>query len=110
MATASRKSGDSETLLLVSDEEKDTILAALRCYQIFFHEGFPDGVEEIATNEGKHEAMEPDAVDTLCESINTEAFLCCAATLSGICGNPVEHPEKGSICDACRAKGWLKPR
>jgi len=59
--------------MAISAEERDVILAALRLYQHVYDQtggDLPDGILDIATNSDAHEAIDLEAIDTLCEKIN----------------------------------------
>lgn len=66
-----------KNVVILSDQELNTVLAALRFYQ---SKGFSeaserrtiDFVESIATNEGTQEALNDDGIEKLCQRINTE--------------------------------------
>lgn len=58
--------------LFVSQQERDTILAALRVYQ-HWNQGTrpdPEGIADIATNGDRHDGMTLEEIDILCEEIN----------------------------------------
>lgn len=57
----------------VMPAERDIILAALHFYTLKRLNGtdFPDEVVEIATNGGAHEILSYEAINELCERINT---------------------------------------
>lgn len=53
------------------DEERDTVLAALRYYQLGLERNeVPAEILNISTNDGAHAGMELSDIDTLCEEIN----------------------------------------
>jgi hypothetical protein len=57
----------------ITDEERDTILAALRVFQLWRGSRSidTDAIEEIATNGGEHFPLTVKQVDELCERLNT---------------------------------------
>lgn len=59
--------------LQVTAAERDTILAALRYWKWDKDGESPDNamLDDIATNGGSHEALDAEAIDELCEKINT---------------------------------------
>lgn len=59
-------------IITIDNAQFDTILAALRFYQS--HGGLdavPDEIQDLATNGGAHNGLTLDAIDALCEQINT---------------------------------------
>ncbi|MBR8426166.1 hypothetical protein [Burkholderia cenocepacia] len=70
-------SGESTGLVINSDQDRNTILAALRFYQRSGM-GNPinrsDEIHEIATNMGEIISMDSDAIDMLCERVNTASI------------------------------------
>jgi hypothetical protein len=55
--------------------ELGTILAGLRMVQEYYtsaQDSLPQRLEDIATNSGEVEALEPDEIDDLCVRLNTE--------------------------------------
>jgi len=59
-------------ILVVTQADRDTMLAALRFYQAAQERDAASvcEFEEIATNDGQHPALGPIEIDTLCEKIN----------------------------------------
>ena len=61
------------TLHHLDDREHATVLAALRCYQETVaqsDEPMPERFNDLATNGGKLNALDADAIDALCERLN----------------------------------------
>lgn len=57
----------------LSPRERDTVLAALRCWQDVFTYGAPrdlEGLKDIASNNEQHAPLDLDEIDALCERIN----------------------------------------
>jgi hypothetical protein len=54
----------------IDNRERDTILAALRCWQVTKRRT-PDLIE-IATDDGKHEPLGNGEIDQLCERLNID--------------------------------------
>ena len=63
----------SVSVLAMSDEERNTLLAALRVYQ---RSGYgnpaaqPTWVSDLASNGGTDSALDDDGIDELCEKVN----------------------------------------
>lgn len=55
---------------ILSDEERDLILAALRLWQA--SKDIPWDIQDIATNMGSHAILSDEEIETLCELINME--------------------------------------
>lgn len=56
--------------ILVSETERDAILAGLRLLQLA-RADIPPQILDIATNCGLHELLESEEIDDLCERLNT---------------------------------------
>ncbi|CAM5277740.1 hypothetical protein ATER59S_00347 [Aquamicrobium terrae] len=59
--------------IAISPPERDMILAALRLYQQAYDQtggDLPNDILDIATDSDAHEAIDLEAIDTLCERIN----------------------------------------
>ena len=56
----------------VLDAYRDTIIAALRCYQSVLCGQAPDlmSLSDIATGLGQHSQILPDEIDAICEGLN----------------------------------------
>ena len=68
-----RFDAQSVSLLMMSAEERNTLLAALRAYQ---RNGYgnpaaqPDWASDLASNGGTESALDDDGIDALCEKVN----------------------------------------
>jgi len=61
---------ERSVLLAVTPHEFDTMLAALRFWEARGDDA-PQEIIDIATNGGDHESMSLDAIDELCQDLNT---------------------------------------
>jgi hypothetical protein len=59
----------------ITREEHDAIMAGLRLLQAHIVRGVvPEGIDDIATNGGVHALPTAEALDELCETINTGPY------------------------------------
>jgi hypothetical protein len=71
---SARRTGERRDLI---PAEHDAIMAGLRLLQAHIIRGdVPDGIDDIGTNGGIHALPTPEALDTLCQAINTEDYRC----------------------------------
>lgn len=56
----------------MDERETNTVLAALRLWQMQRERDLPGGLVEVATNGHTQEPLTDDEIDALCERINTE--------------------------------------
>jgi hypothetical protein len=54
----------------IDDRERDAILAGLRMVQQAIEGNAPAMDEDVFTNGGDHEGLDPDEIDELCERLN----------------------------------------
>ena len=73
LAELARFDAQSASFLMISAEERNTVLAALRVYQ---RSGYgnpaaqPDWISDLASNGGTEHPVDDKGIDALCEKVN----------------------------------------